>query len=80
MTRRWCVGCLEDYAEDDSALGHCLACEYEHERAVLLSGMTFGKHNASKSDWWGPTIDDINEEDIAFGFYETTIGLELEDD
>lgn len=56
-----------------------MSCDYEHDRTLAISGMAFGKLNDVPADWWGPTLDTINPEDIAFGYYETTIGIEMEE-
>lgn len=66
--RRVCVGCLEDYADLKSSIGYCLACGYEHDRSVDLQKMTFGVRNTTEDEWWGPTIDDVDWQDLD-GFY-----------
>ena len=81
ITRRWCLSCFDDYAEDTSRTGLCMACDYEHDRSLAIAGLPFGVHNESLAEWWGPKLQDINDDDIEFGFYETTIGIpEFSDD
>lgn len=81
ITRRWCLVCFDDYAEDTSLAGLCMACDYEHDRTVRLSRHSFHYHNDDLAEWWGPTRSDVNPEDIASGFYVTTIGIpEFSDD
>jgi hypothetical protein len=41
--------------------------------------MVFGKTNTTMEEWWGPTIHDIDPDDIKDGFYITSIGIELEE-
>ncbi len=74
-TRRWCLSCFDDFAEDTSFAGLCMACDYEHDRSLALRGLPFGVRNDELADWWGPTLQNINPEDIEFGFFETTIGI-----
>ncbi len=70
--RRWCVGCLEDYAENDSEIGYCLACKLEHQRAVDLGRIRFKKGNNTPTDWgiW-PTLSDLIDSDKLYddGFH-----------
>lgn len=59
VTRRWCLSCFEDFAEDISEAGLCMACDYEHDRAVALGRLPFGVRNHTVTRWWGPTLYDI---------------------
>lgn len=59
-TRRWCLSCFEDFAEDISEAGLCMACDYEHDRAVALGRLPFGVRNDAPTRWWGPNIYDLD--------------------
>ncbi len=73
-TRNLCLGCFDDYAEDDSALRLCRTCELKHDDAIITSARHYSAGNKGVADWWGPKWwpgdpdTNISSEDLQYGF------------
>ncbi len=66
--RRLCLGCLSDWAEPGSA--QCYMCDAECARSRKTSHRRYVHADEQPVEWWGPTLMDINPEDVQFGFHE----------
>ncbi len=73
-TRNLCLGCFDDFAENNSALRLCLACEMKHDEALVTSAKSFSARNNKPEKWWGPKWwpgdpdTNIAGEDLQHGF------------
>ena len=63
-----CLGCFDDLAEPGTSPAYCLACGMKHEDAVRASSKSYGAE-AGWRGWAGITVDQIDPEDIEFGFH-----------
>ncbi len=63
-----CLGCFDDLAEPGTYPAYCLACGMKHEDAIRASSRSYGA-GSGRVGWDGLTINDINPEDIDFGYH-----------
>lgn len=64
---RLCLGCLEDWTWDVGPL--CPACLIEHDLHRAASArIDVTPDNPSGVDWWGPTQQDVDPEDLKGGY------------
>ena len=66
---RLCLSCFESWTGTDEPW--CLACEMEWQRQY--SRQDDGILNTETTSWWGPSIDDVNPEDLADGFFVASV-------
>ena len=64
--QRLCVECLESWVTTGI---HCEACLVSFEKHRKAMKTVFGKVEPGSIGFEGPTIKDVNPEDIEFGYH-----------
>jgi hypothetical protein len=67
-----CLGCFDDLAEPGTYPAYCLACGMKHEDAIAASSRSHGARSG-RVGWDGLTRDQVDPEDLEFGFHVVEI-------
>ena len=65
--RRLCLRCLAAWMDINEEL--CATCTLDYKDFLARSHIKYTAINNEPVDWYGPTLADVDSDDLAFGFH-----------